>query len=367
MKYKLNFTDLKRQYDTMADEINQTIQEVLNSTRFIGGPKIEELEKQLSAYCQSKYAIGVASGTDALLLSLMAMDIQPGDEVITSPFTFIATAEVIALLKAKPVFVDIDEQTYNMDIQQIQDKLTDKTKAIIPVHLYGQIAEMDEIINISKKHNLTIIEDACQAVGAEYKNRKACSIGDFAALSFFPSKNLGCYGDGGMVITNNEAMAMKLKMLREHGQKARYEHEYIGITGRLDAIQAAVLIVKLKYLDNWIDKRIKLAARYTENLNQYVQTPITRPYNKHVFNQYTICTEQRDQLISFLDENGIPAAVHYPKALHMQNTFTYLGYEQGDFPVSENIAKKVCSLPMFPEMTESEQDLVIETIQKFFK
>ena len=364
---KLNFTDLHIQYKNTEKEIDTAIKNVIESCRFINGPQIAELEEAIANYCNSKYGIGVASGTDALLLPLMAIDIQPGDEVITTPFTFIATAEVIALLKAKPVFVDINEQTCNIDADKIAEKITSKTKAIIPVHLFGQMADMDEIIKIAEKHNLVVIEDAAQAIGAEYKNKKSCSIGDFGTISFFPAKNLGAYGDAGMIITNNEENANKLRMLRNHGQAKRYEHSCIGINGRLDTIQAAILLVKLKYLDKWIENRVKLAQRYSEKLKDYVKTPFVKDYNKHVFHQYSIRTDRRDELLSFLKENGIPTAIHYPKPLHLQECFKYLGYKEGDFPVSEKISREVCSLPMFPEMTEEQQDMVIDTIIRFFR
>ncbi len=364
---KLNFTDLGRQYKNLEQDIDKAIKEVLLSSQFINGPQVTQIEEQTSKYCNAKYGIGVASGTDAILLSLMALDIQAGDEVITTPFTFIATAEVIALLQAKPVFIDIDANTYNIDVTKIEEKITDKTKAIIPVHLYGQCADMDKIIEIADKHNLSVIEDAAQAIGSEYKNKKSCSMGDFGALSFFPSKNLGGYGDGGMVITSNEEYAMKIKMLRQHGSSKKYHHSHIGINGRLDTLQAAILIVKLQHLDNWIDNRIRLAHRYNDNIKDFVQTPVIEDHNKSVYNQYTIRTDKRDDLIKFLNDNGIPSAVHYPMPIHIQECFEYLDYKQGDFPVSEKTANEVCSLPMFPEMTNDEQDMVIEVINKFFK
>jgi len=366
-QFKIEFTDLKKQYKILENEINLAIKEVIESAKFINGPQVSELEQKIANYCNRKYGIGVASGTDALLLSLMAINLEPGDEVITTPFTFIATAEVITLLKAMPVFVDIEEDTYNIDVSKIEEKITSKTKAIIPVHLYGQMADMDEIIEIAKKYNLFVIEDAAQAIGAEYKNRKAGSIGDFGAFSFFPAKNLGCYGDGGMIVTNNKEFAEKLYMLREHGAKAKYQHSIIGTNARLDTIQAAILLVKLKYLDVWIENRIKLAKKYSEKLKNLVKTPYIKSNRKAVFNQYTIRTEKRDELIKFLNQNGIPTAIHYPKPLHLQEAFSYLGYKKGDLPVSEKVAKEVISLPMYPEMTEEEQNMVIETIYNFFE
>jgi len=263
---KIDFTNLKRQYKNLEKEIDAAIKEVLESSTFINGPQVRELEEQIAKYCGTEYAVGVASGTDALLLPLMAIDLQPGDEVITTPFTFIATSEVIALLKAKPVFVDIDEKSYNIDASKIEEKITPKTKAIIPVHLYGQMADMDEIMEIARKHNLYVIEDAAQAIGAEYNGKKSGSIGDFGAFSFFPAKNLGAYGDGGMVTTNNKEFADKVRKLREHGSNVKYHHSHIGINGRLDTLQAAILLVKLKHLNSWLDSRIRLANRYTEKL-----------------------------------------------------------------------------------------------------
>lgn len=367
MNNKLNFTDLNIQYKNLEKEIDTAIKSVLESCRFIKGPQVEQLEGAVAGYCDSKYGIGMGSGTDALLLSLMAIDIQPGDEVITTPFTFIATAEVIAVLKAKPVFVDIDEKTYNINVSQIEDKITSRTKAVIPVHLYGQMAGMDEIMGLSRKHNLIVIEDAAQAIGSQYKNKKSCSIGHFGVLSFFPAKNLGAYGDAGMVITNDEKYANKLRMLKDHGQAERYKHAVIGINGRLDTIQAAILLVKLKYLDQWIENRIKLADQYNEHLKDYVKTPFVKEHNKHVYNQYSIRTDNREELVPFLNKNGIPTAIHYLIPLHLQECFQYLGYKEGDFPVSERISKEILSLPMYPEMTEEQQDMVINTIIEFFK
>ena len=364
---KLEFTNLKIQYKKLENEIIAALKEVMESSAFINGPQVKKFEEELANYCGTKFAIGVSSGTDALLLSLMAIDVQPGDEVITTPFTFIATAEVIALLKAKPVFVDIDEKTYNIDVSKIEEKITNKTKAIIPVHLYGQMADMDEIMNLAKKYNLYVIEDSAQAIGALYKGKKAGSIGDLGSFSFFPAKNLGCYGDGGAVVTNNKELADKIYKLRQHGSEKRYEHLLIGTNARLDTMQAAILLVKIKYLDNWIENRIKLANNYTKNLKDLVITPYVKNNLKHVFNQYTIRTKDRDELIKFLNENGIPTAVHYPKPLHLQTAFKYLNYIEGDFPISETISKEVLSLPMYPEMSENEQKLVIDTIRNFYE
>ena len=367
MKYKLNFTDLGRQYGNIKSEILKNIEEVLESTKYINGPQVSMLEQEIANYTGVKYAIGVGSGTDALLISLMAFDIKPGEEIITTPFTFIATAEVISLLGAKPVFVDIDEKSFNIDVNQIEEKITNRTRGIIPVHLYGQMAEMDKIMEITKKYNLFVIEDAAQAMGSEYKNKKAGSIGDTGCFSFFPAKNLGAYGDAGMIVTNNKNLADKIRILREHGSAKKYQHQYIGINGRLDTLQAAILLVKVKYLDSYIDNRIKLAKNYSEQLKDYVRVPEILPDRKHTFNQFTIRTEKRDQLQKYLESNGIPTAIHYPMPLHLQPCFKYLGYEEGEFPVAEKISKEVLSLPMFPEMTEEEQNMVIDTIISFFK
>ena len=363
---KLNFTDLHIQYKNLEKEIDSAIKEVLESCRFINGPQVGQLEEAIAGYCNSKYGIGVSSGTDALLLSLMAANIRPGDEVITTPFTFIATAEVVALLGAKPVFVDIDQKTYNIDVNMIEDKINSKTKAIIPVHLFGQMADMDEIMKLAEKNNLIIIEDAAQAIGAEYKNKRSCSIGHFGALSFFPAKNLGSYGDAGMIITNDEKYAEKLIALRNHGQSKKYVHSLTGTNARLDTIQAAILLVKMKYLGQWIDNRIRLANRYNDNLKDWVTTPFKKQENKHVYAQYSIRTEKRDELMKHLNDNGIPTAIHYPRPIHMQECFKNLGYKEGDCPNSKEISNEIMSLPMYPEMTDEKQDIVIEAINQFF-
>lgn len=363
----MNFIDLKVQYNQIKQEIDSAIKNVVESTQFILGPDVSELEKEIGQYCKTKYAIGVASGTDALLLPLMAIGLTSGDEVITTPFTFIATAEVIAFLGAKPVFVDIDYDTMNIDSSKIEKAITKKTKAIIPVHLYGQCADMDPILEIAKKNNLFVLEDAAQAFGAEYKNKKAGTIGNAGAFSFFPSKNLGCYGDGGMIITNDEKLADKIAMLRVHGSKKRYEHKYIGINGRLDTIQAAILRVKLRHFENWIKLRKEKFDYYSEKLKDIVLVPEEKEYNKYVCHQYTIRTSKRDELSKYLNDLSIPTAIYYPKPLHLQEAFAYLGYKNGDFPVSERCAREVLSLPFFPEITYEQQDIIIKSIKEFFK
>ncbi|WP_281950471.1 DegT/DnrJ/EryC1/StrS family aminotransferase [Nitrosophilus kaiyonis] len=361
---KMDFIDLKTQYQDYKNEIDKEISEVLNSAAFIGGPKISELEKNLSEFTKAKYTLTCSSGTDALLLALMAIDIKEGDEVITTPFTFIATAEVIAFLKAKPVFVDIDEKTYNIDPSKIEEKITDKTKAIIPVSLYGQPADMDEINNIAKKYNLTVIEDGAQSFGAEYKGKKSCNLSHIGCTSFFPSKPLGCYGDGGAVFTNDEKIAKKIAMLKNHGQSKRYEHDIIGLNARLDAIQAAILLVKLKYFPYEIEKRIEIGQRYTKFLSDYVTTPYVKEDRTSVYAQYSIRVDRRKEIINKLNTAGIPTAIHYPKPLHLQKAFEYLGYKKGDFPVSEKISQEILSLPMSPFLKIDDQDYVINTLIK---
>jgi len=363
---KMNFIDLRLQYSNLKSEMQEAINKVLESSQFILGPDVPALEKEISQFVDTKFAVGTSSGTDSLLLAMMALNIGPGDEVITTPFTFIATAEVVAFLGATPVFVDIDEKTYNIDVSKIEEKITKNTKAIIPVHLYGQSADMDEILDIAKKHNLYVVEDAAQAIGAEYKNKKVCSMGDVGCLSFFPSKNLGAYGDGGMVLTQNEELSIKLRELGNHGQNKKYSHKYIGINGRLDTLQAAIIRVKLKYLANGLEQRIEHAQYYIENLKDVVMTPYKKDFNKHVYNQFTIRTNKRDALKQHCLDNGIPIAVHYPIPLHLQKAFLYLGYKEESFPVAELASKEVMSLPMFPEMTKEQQDDVIAVIKKFF-
>ncbi len=362
---KMDFIDLKAQYAMYKDEIDREVLEVMSSARFIGGEKILAFEENLKAYCGAHEAVACSSGTDALLLALMALDIKEGDEVITTPFTFIATAEVIGLLKAKPVFVDIDEETYNIDHLKIEEKITKKTKAIIPVSLYGQVANMDEINQIAKKHNLWVIEDAAQSFGASYKNKRSCNLSPIACTSFFPSKPLGCYSDGGAVLLEDEEMALKIRILLNHGQDKRYNHKYIGINGRLDAMQAAILNVKLKYFDEEVKKRGEVAKRYFENLADVknIKLPTILKDRDSVFAQFTIVCQDRDDIKNRLTKAGIPSAIHYPKPLHLQEVFEYLGYKKGDFPISEKISKSVISLPMSPFLKKEDQDYVIEVLR----
>jgi len=368
--------DLKAQYATIKDEIKAAINEVLESQYFIMGPKVQKFEEEITKYCNVQHAVGVASGSDALLLALMAIDVGHGDEVITTPYTFFATAGSISRLGTKPVFVDIDAKTYNINPELIAEKITDKTKAIIPVHLYGQCADMDPILEIGKKYNLCIIEDAAQAIGAEYKGKKAGSMGDIGCLSFFPSKNLGGYGDGGMVITNNAELAEKIRVLRTHGAKPKYYHSLIGVNSRLDALQAAVLSVKLKYLDDWSRARRKNAENYNHLFTDTdVVTPYVEPYNYHIYNQYIIRVSKyakpsresgRDDLQEFLKERNIGTAIYYPVSLHLQGCYAGLGYREGDFPESEKAAKETLALPIYSELTEEQQTAVVDAIKEFY-
>ncbi|MBU0580461.1 MAG: DegT/DnrJ/EryC1/StrS family aminotransferase [Candidatus Margulisbacteria bacterium] len=364
---KINFIDLPGQYQQIKEEVLTEIHKVLDSGQYILGKAITDLEKQFAEYIGVKHAIACSSGTDALLIALMSLDIKPGDEVITTPFTFIATAEVIALLNAKPVFVDIEEDTFNIDPKKIEAAVTSKTKVILPVHLYGQISEMDNINKIAKKHNLKVIEDACQAFGSEYKGKMAGNLAEIGCFSFFPSKNLGCYGDGGMISTNDDKLARKIRLIANHGSEKRYEHEIIGINGRLDTIQAAVLLAKMKHIRQWIEDRSKKGEIYTKKLTGIpgITPPIKRKENKHTYGQFTIRCKQRTELQKFMTENEIPTAVHYPKPLDIQPAFKDLGYKKGDFPNSETASEEVISLPFFPEITETQMDLVVNTVKEF--
>jgi len=378
---KVPLLDLKAQYFSIKEEIKSAIDEVLETQRFILGPKVDELERRIAAYSGTKYAIGVSSGTDALLVSLMALEIKLDDEVITTPFTFFSTAGAIARLNAKPVFVDIDPVTYNINPNNIEAAITKKTRAIIPVHLFGQCADMDPIMEIARKYNLLVIEDAAQSIGAEYKGRKAGSMGDIGIFSFFPSKNLGGYGDGGMVVTNDEDLYQRIKILRVHGASPKYYHKVIGGNFRLDALQAAVLLVKLKYLDEWSRKRRENAEYYDRRFTQsglaekgLITTPAavykeSGDKNYHIYNQYTIRTKNegdRDKLRSYLKENGIGTEIYYPLPLHLQECFSELGYKKGSFPVAEKAAATVFSLPIYPELTPYQQDYIVEKITIFF-
>lgn len=360
------FLDLKRQYQSIKVEIDQAVFKVLAETQFILGPEVKEFEKNIADYCGAKFAIGVASGTDALLLALRACGVKEGDEIITSPFTFFATAGSISRLKAIPVFVDIQPDTYNIDPNLIEKKITKKTRVIIPVHLYGQCADMELILEIARVHNLKVIEDAAQAISSTYKSKKAGTLGDMGIFSFFPSKNLGGIGDGGMVITDNEELAQKVSLLRVHGAKPKYYHSLIGYNSRLDTIQAAVLNVKLKYLDIWSKKRRENASFYdTAFKGTKIETPYQAPYSYHIFHQYTIAVKNLAKLKEYLKEKKIGHDSYYPLPLHLQECYKDLGYKSGDLPNSEQRAQEVISLPIYPELTSEEMEYVAETIKSY--
>lgn len=357
--------DLKIQYEAMKDEINSTVLNVIQSTAFIMGPQGKALEQSIAEYHRVKFAVGVASGTDALHLALRAADTGPGDEVITTPFTFIATAEAISYVGAVPVFVDIRPDTFNMDVSQIASKITKRTKAILPVHLYGQAADMGPLMEIAKKHDLKVIEDCAQSFGAEYRGKMTGAFGDMGCFSFFPSKNLGCYGDGGMVITDNKNLAERLQSLRNHGSRVRYYHDEIGYNSRLDEIQAAILNVKFKRIDAYNDNRRKNAALYTKYLAAPgIQTPVETGDGKHVYHQYTIRLKDRDAVKKRLDEAKMSSMIYYPVPLHLQTAYKYLGMGTGSLPVSELAAREVLSLPMYPELTEEQIKTVAEAVKK---
>ena len=366
---KVPLLDLKLQYAIIRQEVEPALKKVVENQDFILGDEVTGLEKEVAAYCGAKYGIGVASGTDALILSLKALDIGAGDEVITAPFTFFATAESISSVGAKPVFVDIDPETYNIDPLLIEAKITKKTKAIMPVHLYGQCADMDPIMMIAKKHGLKVIEDNAQAIGASYKGKKSGSMGDMGALSFFPSKNLGAFGDAGMVVTNDEKLAERVKVLRVHGSSVRYIHSEIGMNSRLDNIQAAVLRIKLKYLDRWLEARRGIADFYKERFKDLpVIYPHVPAYNVHTYHQYTLrAKSDQKKLMQHLLNNGIETRTYYPISLHLQECYVPLKYKAGDMKVSEDAANEVFSIPIFPEMTLAQKTYVAGTVTGFFQ
>mgnify|MGYP006283254823 CR=1 FL=1 len=360
--------DLKAQYATIKDEVLAAVAEVLESQRCIGGPKVEELEKEVAAVSDCRFGVGVSSGTDALLNCLMSLDIGPGDEVITTPFTFFATVGCISRVCARPVFVDIDPRTYNIDPAQIESAVTDKTKAIIPVHLFGQVADMDPIMEIANRHGLAVIEDAAQSITSTYRGRKAGSIGTAGCFSFFPSKNLGGIGDGGMVVTNDEALHERLTLMRNHGAKPKYYHKFVGGNFRLDPIQAAALLVKLPHLDEWSQARRQNAAYYNERFDgTVVQTPWISPDCQTIYNQYCIRVPRRDEVVAHLKANGIGCEIYYPVPAHLQECFAYLGCKEGDFPESEKAANEIMALPVYPELTKEMQDAVVDSILAFLK
>ena len=367
----IQMVDLKQQYLRLKPEMDAAIQRVLDSTAFIQGSPVREFEEQLAQYVGSKHIISCGSGTDALLAALMSLGVGAGDEVITVPFTFIATVEVIALLGAKPVFVDVCEESFNMDVRQLEAAITPKTKAIIPVHLYGQCANMEPILNIANKYNISVIEDACQALGSVYTfsdgtKKQAGTMGVIGCTSFFPSKNLGGYGDGGALMTDDDKLADKLRAICRHGSKERYHHQYVGLNSRLDTLQAAILQVKLQHLDDFIIARQKAAAYYQENLRNIkgLRLPETSSFTTHTYHQFTLKLDSdcRDNVRKYLVDKQIPTAVYYPVPAHLQPAYQYLNYCEGDFPVSERLCKEVLSLPMHTEMTTEQLQFITQTI-----
>lgn len=361
------FFDIKRQNEPLKKDLHNALLTIADSGKYILGDTVATFEKEFAAYCGTKHAVGVASGTDALQLALVAAGVKPGDEVITSPFTFVATAEAIAYCGAKPVFVDIEAKTFNVDASKIAKKITKKTKALLPVHLYGLACQMEPIVELAKKYNLTIIEDCAQATGAVYNNSKVGSFG-LGCFSFFPTKNLGCFGDGGIITTNNEQLSTDLRVIRNHGTTKAYHHDLIGFNSRLDAIQAAVLSIKLAKIGNYVTQRRKNAELYTGELGALGQItlPTEAAPDMHAYNQFTIMVEQRDDLVAHLRGKGIGAMIYYPLAIHLQQAFANLGHKSGDFPVCEDVQNKVLSLPVFPELKEAEITEVCSAIKEFY-
>ncbi len=362
----MNFVDLKIQYEQLRGPINDRIQAVLDHGQYIMGPEVGELERRLAAFVEAEHCVAVSNGTDALLIAMMALGVGPGDEVITTPFTFIATGEMICLLGAQPVFVDIDPRTYNIDPSLIEGAITPRTRAVMPVSLYGQCADFDAINEIAERHNLPVIEDAAQSFGATYKGRRSCTLSTIGCTSFFPSKPLGCYGDGGACFTDDSQLAARMREIRVHGQDRRYHHATIGINGRMDTIQAAVLLAKLDAYPDEIEARARIGARYTERLKKEcpaVLVPYGQSYNACVYAQYTVQLDDRDDVQARLKEAGIPTAVHYPIPLHLQPAFSDLELAAGAFPVAEATGRRVMSLPMHPFLDESAQDNVVAAVK----
>ena len=380
--------DLKAQYLSIKPEIDSAIAEVCESQKFILGPQVKALEEAIAKYCNCAHAVGVSSGTDALLISLMAEGIGPGDEVISTAYSFFATAGCIARLGARPVFVDIDPVTYNIDATKVEERVTKNARAILPVHLYGQMADMDPIMDVAKRHNLVVVEDGAQAIGAEYKGKRAGSIGHYGCFSFFPSKNLGAFGDGGMVVTNDAERAEKLRVLRAHGSKPKYYHKLVGGNFRLDTLQAAIVLAKLKHLDDWTAKRQANANRYNALFEEtglvrsgLIQLPRIASHSgtkdegrgtgddglggRHIVNQYVIRMQKRDALQAYLKEKGIGTEVYYPLPLHLQECFALLGHKPGSFPESEKAANETLALPVYPELSDAQAQYVVDSIHSF--
>jgi dTDP-4-amino-4,6-dideoxygalactose transaminase len=371
---KVPLLDLQAQYAIIRDDVRGAIERVFESQQFVLGPEVQALEEEIARYSQTKFAIGCASGSDALLLALMSCGVGSGDEVITTPFSFFATASAITRLGARPVFVDIDELTYNIDSSLVAEAITERTKAIVPVHLYGQCAEMNQLIELSQSRGVPIIEDAAQAIGAEDRGRRAGSMGTIGCFSFYPSKNLGGAGDGGMLVTNDLEHARRLHMLRVHGEEQKYHNQLVGLNSRLDALQAAVLRVKLPHLDEWTTGRQRNAQQYElmfddAGLGEEIAVPFVSSNARHIFHQFVIRVHdgRRDALREHLRAAGVGTDIYYPVPLHLQKCFAYLGYKEGDFPIAELAAKETLALPVYPELTDEQQDYVVSAIAKFFE
>ncbi|MBL7916107.1 MAG: DegT/DnrJ/EryC1/StrS family aminotransferase [Bacteroidia bacterium] len=371
---KLAMVDLVSQYEKIKPEIDKAVLDVIASSAFINGPEVKSFQAELEKYLGAKHVIPCANGTDALQIAMMALNLQPGDEVITGNFTYVATAEVIALLKLKPVLVDVFEDTFTIDPAAVEKAITPKTKAIVPVHLFGQCAKMDEIMAIAKKHNLYVIEDVAQAIGADYtfadgSKKKAGTIGDIGCTSFFPSKNLGCYGDGGAIFTENDDIAKKIRMVANHGQSVQYYHDEIGVNSRLDSMQAAILRIKLRHLDEYAAARNKVAAYYDKSFANHpkVKIPVRDPKSTHVFHQYTLVLNgvDRTAMRDFLAAKGIPSMIYYPVPLHLQKAYMDPRYKEGDFPVTEHLCKNVISLPMHTEMSEADMEFIVSGVLEY--
>jgi dTDP-4-amino-4,6-dideoxygalactose transaminase len=363
---QIPLVDLKVTFEPLKEQIFKAWEEALSGMRLFLGPNVQAFEQEFASYCGSKHAIGVSDGTNAVHLALRACGVGPGDEVITVSYTFIATTEAIMLAGATPVFVDIDPLTYNIDVSQIENRITPKTRAILPVHLYGQCADMDPIMEIARRHNIYVIEDACQAHGAEYKGRKAGSLGDIAAFSFYFTKNLGAYGEGGIVTTDDDVLAKKVRMLRDHGSEKRYYHEFLGWNARLDELQAAVLRIKLPHLDEWNEGRRAAAEHYTQSLLPLdIELPYEASYNRHIYHLYVIRHPDRDGLRQFLTDNNVGTGIHYPVPNHLQNSFKEFGYGPGTLPVTEIVSRDILSLPMYAGITLEQVERVNHFIHSF--
>jgi len=376
---KVPFFDLAVQFKSIEGEIRSALDEVFQTQQFIMGPNVQALEEAIAGYCRTRYGVAVASGSDALLLSLMALGIGPGDEVLLPSFTFFATAGSVSRLGATPVFVDIDRETYNIDPSKIEGKITKRTKAIIPVHLFGQCTDMDPLLKVAREKKLSVIEDAAQALGAEYKpgagseERRAGQIGDLGCFSFYPTKNLGAFGDAGMVVTDHPVLAEKMRLLRVHGSQPKYFHKVIGINSRLDTLQAAILLAKFKHLEKWTEERRRKAERYQGLFQALVSSvngfalPAVQYQNRHIFHQYVIRVPERDRLRQFLAAEGIGTDIYYPIPLHLQECYSFLNYRRGDLPISEKASEEVLALPIYPELTGDQQETVVSRIKAFYQ